>query len=105
MLYCPLLVQRSLASVLSAEWSVKLQSLLETHAPIPKLQPLSGPIKPSDNDPTNFGMINAPVSVNCCAVIMTAFDLMKVNPQTFVTIPSCLSHKHFLIYIIFYLVI
>lgn len=100
MLYCPLLVQYSLASVLSAEWSVKLQSLLETHAPIPKLQPLSGPIKPSDNDPTNFGMINAPVSDNCCAVIMTAFDL-KVNPQTIVTKPSYLSHKHFLIYIIF----
>ena len=48
---------------MSTEWSSKLQSLLETHGPILKLQPLTGPVKPSDNDPTNFGMINAPVSV------------------------------------------
>lgn len=49
-------------SALSTEWSGKLQTLLDTHGPIPKLQPISGAIKPSDNDPTNFGMINAPVS-------------------------------------------
>jgi len=43
---------------LSAEWSGKLQALLETHAPIPKLQPMRGPVKPSDAaDPSNFGMI------------------------------------------------
>ena len=58
-----MLAQYSVDSALSTEWSIKLQALLETHAPIPKLQYLSGPIKPSDNDPTNFGMINVPVSV------------------------------------------
>ena len=33
---------------LSVEWSGKLQALLETHALIPKLQPMRGPVKPSD---------------------------------------------------------
>ena len=57
-------------SALSSEWSSKLQSLLETHGPVPKLQPLGGPVKPSDNDPTNFGMINAPVSdIHCSYVV------------------------------------
>ena len=54
--------------MLSAEWSGKLQALLETHAPIPKLQPMGGPVKPSDAaDPSNFGMINTPVCLCACA--------------------------------------
>lgn len=57
-----LLVQCFSVSALSTEWAGKLQSLLDTHGPIPKLQPLAGPVKPSDNDPVNFGMINPPVS-------------------------------------------
>ena len=60
-----LLIECSPNSALSTEWSSKLQSLLETHGPIPKLQPLSGPVKPSD-DPTNFGMLNVPVRLAMC---------------------------------------
>ena len=62
--------------MLSAEWSGKLQALLEAHSPVPKLQPMGGPVKPSDAaDPTSFGMINTPV---CVCVCVFAYTYMHV---------------------------
>ncbi|XP_065914765.1 CCR4-NOT transcription complex subunit 1-like isoform X2 [Dysidea avara] len=77
--------------VLSAGWSGKLQALIEVHAPIPKLQPMGGPVKPSDAaDPTSFGMINTP-SDQPHGGAFTPLDTGVGVPSSFTTVPGAIG--------------